>query len=88
MDSCLKDSFIEYQVQRCIQVGLLCVQKFPEYRPEMSSVVFMLVNEEIALPQPAQPGFFTERVLSADTTPIKENSCSENEMSITIQAGR
>lgn len=81
-DSCLQDSFIESQFQRCIQVGLLCVQNFPENRPEMSSVVFMLVNEEVALPQPGQPGFFTERVLSA------ESSRSENGMSITIQEGR
>ncbi|TXG67110.1 hypothetical protein EZV62_008385 [Acer yangbiense] len=30
-------------------------------RPEMSSVVFMLANEGLLLPQPKQPGFFTER---------------------------
>ena len=41
----LEDSFIESQVLRCIQVGLLCVQMLPEDRPEMSSVVFMLANK-------------------------------------------
>ncbi|KAK0601618.1 hypothetical protein LWI29_025867 [Acer saccharum] len=60
-DVCLEDSFIESQVLRCIQVGLLCVQMFPEDRPEMSSIVFMLANEGLLLPQPKQPGFFTER---------------------------
>ncbi|XP_016461749.1 G-type lectin S-receptor-like serine/threonine-protein kinase At4g27290 isoform X1 [Nicotiana tabacum] len=61
MDECLKESFSESQVLRCIQVGLLCVQKLPEDRPTMASVVFWLGNEGLALPQPKQPGFFIER---------------------------
>ncbi|KAK2971019.1 hypothetical protein RJ640_025793 [Escallonia rubra] len=61
MDSCLEDSYVESQVQTCIQVGLLCVQKLPKDRPGMSSVVFMLGNEGMALPEPQQPGFFIER---------------------------
>lgn len=61
MDICLEDSFVESQVLRCIQVGLLCVQKLPEDRPDMSSVVFLLANDGVTLPQPRQPGFFTER---------------------------
>ncbi|XP_060201240.1 G-type lectin S-receptor-like serine/threonine-protein kinase At4g27290 [Lycium barbarum] len=61
MDACLKESFSESQVLRCIQVGLLCVQKLPEDRPMMASVVFWLENECPVLPQPKQPGFFTER---------------------------
>ncbi|XP_059591525.1 G-type lectin S-receptor-like serine/threonine-protein kinase SD1-1 [Vitis vinifera] len=54
MDQCLKDSCVESQVLRCIQVGLLCVQKCLADRPTMSSVVFMLGNEEAVLPQPKQ----------------------------------
>ncbi|XP_031276356.1 G-type lectin S-receptor-like serine/threonine-protein kinase SD1-1 isoform X2 [Pistacia vera] len=88
MDTCLEDSFIESLVQRCIQVGLLCVQKFPENRPEMSSVVFMLGNEEVVLPQPKQPGFFTEISFSTDTTSSKDKLQTENALSITIQQGR
>ncbi|KAK3025356.1 hypothetical protein RJ639_043865 [Escallonia herrerae] len=61
MDSCLEDSYVESQVQACIQVGLLCVQKLPKDRPGMSSVVFMLGNEGVTLPEPQQPGFFIER---------------------------
>ncbi|KAJ0079010.1 hypothetical protein Patl1_24123 [Pistacia atlantica] len=60
--------------KRCIQVGLLCVQKFPENRPYMSSVVFMLANEDVALPRPREPGFFTERGLSTGTSPVKPHS--------------
>ncbi|PRQ31518.1 putative protein kinase RLK-Pelle-DLSV family [Rosa chinensis] len=50
-----------FEVLRCIQVGLSCVQKLPKDRPEMSSVLPMLSNEGVALPQPKEPGFFTER---------------------------
>ncbi|KAH7844247.1 hypothetical protein Vadar_026040 [Vaccinium darrowii] len=61
MDTSFKDSCVEPQVQRCIQVGLLCVQNLLEDRPSMSSVVFMLGNDEAKLPQPKKPGFFVER---------------------------
>ncbi|XP_031276357.1 receptor-like serine/threonine-protein kinase SD1-8 [Pistacia vera] len=88
MDRHLEDSFIESKVQRCIQVGLLCVQKFPENRPDMSSVVFMLANEEVALPRPREPGFFTERGFSTDTSSSKETANTQNALSITIPEGR
>ena len=66
MDACLKDSCVESQVLRCIQVGLLCVQKLPVDRPTMSSIIFMLGNEEATLSQPKQPGFFFERSSEGD----------------------
>ncbi|XP_024019768.1 G-type lectin S-receptor-like serine/threonine-protein kinase At4g27290 [Morus notabilis] len=49
------------EVLRCIQVGLLCVLKLPEERPVMSSVLSMLNSENVFLPQPKLPGFYTER---------------------------
>ncbi|KAL8506011.1 hypothetical protein ACS0TY_017027 [Phlomoides rotata] len=58
MDECLKDTFMESEVIRCIHVGLLCVQKFAEDRPAMSSVIFMLGTDGAILPQPKEPGFF------------------------------
>ncbi|KAL2496094.1 G-type lectin S-receptor-like serine/threonine-protein kinase SD1-1 [Forsythia ovata] len=59
MDECLKYSFVEWQVKRCIHVGLLCVQKYAKDRPVMSSVLFMLGSEEgVNLPDPKEPGFF------------------------------
>lgn len=61
MDSCLDNSYVKFDVLRCIQIGLLCVQKLSLDRPAMSSVVFMLGNEGAILPQPKEPGFFTER---------------------------
>ena len=77
------DSYVESQVLRCIQVGLLCIQKLPEDRPSMSSVVLMLVNEEITLPQPKQPGFFIER-----GPDINEGHRTENAVTITTLEAR
>ncbi|KAK4387025.1 G-type lectin S-receptor-like serine/threonine-protein kinase [Sesamum angolense] len=83
MDECLNETFVESQVKRCIQVGLLCVQRFPEDRPVMSSVLFMLGSEGVVLPQPKEPGFFMEGSCSNSAenhTPYIES----NEGSITI----
>ncbi|KAL8510386.1 hypothetical protein ACS0TY_017269 [Phlomoides rotata] len=55
MDECLKHTFVESEVKRCIHVGLLCVQNFAEDRPTMSSVLFMLGNDEAILPEPKEP---------------------------------
>ncbi|CAK9144610.1 unnamed protein product [Ilex paraguariensis] len=61
MGACLRNSCVESQVQRCIQVGLLCVQQHPQDRPTVSSIVFMMGSEESMLPKPKQPGFFSGR---------------------------
>ncbi|KAL0406864.1 UNVERIFIED_CONTAM: Receptor-like serine/threonine-protein kinase SD1-7 [Sesamum latifolium] len=83
MDECLKDTFVESQVKRCIQVGLLCVQRFPEDRPVMSSVLFMLGSEGVVLPQPTEPGFFMEESCS-NSTENHTPSIETNKGSITI----
>ncbi|KAK4491991.1 hypothetical protein RD792_002776 [Penstemon davidsonii] len=66
VDERLNDSFVESQVKRCIQVALLCVQKFAENRPVMSSVIFMLGTDGAILPEPMEPGFFVERSSSGN----------------------
>ena len=69
------------EVLRSIHVGLLCVQENTEDRPNISHVVLMLGNED-ELPQPKQPGFFTERDLieacysSSQCKPPSANECS------------
>ncbi|KAG5236057.1 G-type lectin S-receptor serine/threonine-protein kinase [Salix suchowensis] len=66
---------------RSIHVGLLCVQENTEDRPNISQVVLMLGDEK-ELPQPQQPGFFTERDLlevsysSSQSKPPSANGCS------------
>ena len=88
MDECLKESCVESQVLRCIQVGLLCVQKFPRERPTMSSVVFILENEVAVLPQPKEPAFFVERSSNSSECSRTEDSSSLNTMTITMLSGR
>ncbi|KAK6142301.1 hypothetical protein DH2020_022649 [Rehmannia glutinosa] len=61
MDACYNNSYVESQVRRCIQVGLLCVQNVAEDRPVMSSVLLMLSTEQTALPWPKKPGFFSQQ---------------------------
>ncbi|XP_048135604.1 G-type lectin S-receptor-like serine/threonine-protein kinase At4g27290 [Rhodamnia argentea] len=53
----IASTFNPAEVLRSIHVALLCVQKKPQDRPEMSSIVMMLGSES-TLPQPKQPGFF------------------------------
>ncbi|BBH01870.1 S-locus lectin protein kinase family protein [Prunus dulcis] len=83
IDPCLGYSYVEFEVLRCIQVGLLCVQALPKDRPVMSSVVVMLSNEGVTLPQPKEPGFFTGRS-SLDDTIIDKGRGSQTGSSITI----
>ncbi|CAN1775117.1 G-type lectin S-receptor-like serine/threonine-protein kinase SD1-1 [Linum perenne] len=74
-DNVVDESSIINEVVRCIHVGLLCVQQKPDDRPSMSSVVVML-SSDIFLPQPKQPGFFTERNVPGfdyTSTNIKSN---------------
>jgi hypothetical protein len=33
-----------YELKLCIEIGLLCVQETPRYRPAMSAIVAMLTN--------------------------------------------
>ncbi|XP_056172889.1 G-type lectin S-receptor-like serine/threonine-protein kinase At4g27290 isoform X1 [Syzygium oleosum] len=88
VDGCLDDS-VEPQVQRCIHIGLLCVQKFPNDRPAMSSVVAMLGNESASLPRPKQPGFFMERSsMDLSTAPTHEELHSINAVTVTMLDGR
>ena len=45
------------EVLKCINIGLLCVQKDQTVRPTMLFVVVMLANNNMALPQPTEPAF-------------------------------
>ncbi|KAL7186403.1 hypothetical protein ACSBR2_028200 [Camellia fascicularis] len=73
------------ELVRAIHVGLLCVQQYPEDRPNMSTVVLMLGGEG-GLPQPKQPGFFTERNVlpeKGSSTSTREPG-SDNIVSVTV----
>ena len=88
IDASVGDTYNQSEVLRALNVGLLCVQRHPDDRPNMSSVVLMLSSEG-ALPQPKEPGFFTERnMLEADSLQCKHAVFSGNEHTITILEGR
>ncbi|KAF2285911.1 hypothetical protein GH714_008907 [Hevea brasiliensis] len=84
IDNMLEESAAFSEIIRCIHVGLLCVQKRPEDRPNMSTVVLMLGGES-SLPQPKQPGFFTERFTpEAESSSSNYRSTSTNEITVTM----
>ncbi|KAI5010650.1 hypothetical protein ZWY2020_012787 [Hordeum vulgare] len=70
--SSFAESCSPHEVLRCIHVGLLCVQDRPDDRPLMSSVTFMLENENALLPAPKQPAYFALQNFEAEKS--RENS--------------
>ncbi|GKB67175.1 G-type lectin S-receptor-like serine/threonine-protein kinase SD1-1 [Tanacetum coccineum] len=80
IDATLLESLYVSEALRSVQVGLLCVQHSPIDRPNMSSVVLMLTGEG-TLPEPKQPGFFTQ-------DNILQAQFSVNEVTITCLDGR
>ncbi|WVZ03103.1 hypothetical protein V8G54_023909 [Vigna mungo] len=78
MDPILEKSFIGSEVQRCIQIGLLCVQEDARDRPTMSDVVVMLVSDTVAIPKPRHPAFSVGRMVSEKGSTLR----SSNNLSI------
>ncbi|KAJ0018980.1 hypothetical protein Pint_11836 [Pistacia integerrima] len=52
MDPLLAQSCVPAELLKFIRIGLLCVQENPADRPTISSVVFMLVSDNVRLPMP------------------------------------
>ncbi|RVW13865.1 Receptor-like serine/threonine-protein kinase SD1-8 [Vitis vinifera] len=90
MDSSVSESCAPYDVLRCIQVGLLCVQEHAEDRPVMSSVVLMLSSETATLPLPKNPGFCLGRKLvETDSSSSKqEETFTVNQVTVTVMDAR
>ncbi|XP_050218668.1 G-type lectin S-receptor-like serine/threonine-protein kinase At4g27290 [Mercurialis annua] len=83
----MEDLNDESEALRSIQIGLLCVQRSAESRPTMSSVVLMLGGEG-ALPEPKEPGFFTEREIIEAKSSSTHKLCSPNGLSISLLEAR
>nr|TKW06785.1 hypothetical protein SEVIR_7G263400v2 [Setaria viridis] len=81
VDSSLAKSCFQTEALRCIQIGLLCVQDNPNYRPLMSSVVTMLENETTPLEVPKQPVYFS--YAGTQGTAGENASSSINDMTLT-----
>ncbi|PON52468.1 Serine/threonine protein kinase [Parasponia andersonii] len=50
------------EVQRVVQVGLLCTQEISSLRPNMTTVIQMLKQDDYELPQPTKPPFIDEHL--------------------------
>ncbi|KAM4103134.1 hypothetical protein ACJW30_06G056500 [Castanea mollissima] len=84
IDTCLKDSCILSELERCLHISFLCLQQHHEDRPNMSFVVMMLHSER-SLQEPKEPGFYVGKKSPASS---KNQSSSTNEMTITLLDGR
>ncbi|KAI9093206.1 hypothetical protein K1719_027220 [Acacia pycnantha] len=77
------------EVLRCIHVSLLCVQQNPDDRPTIASAILML-ESEVALPEPKQPGFFLG-IGSLDvhtSNSSQKQSSSTNEITVSLPEAR
>ena len=69
MDPTLNDTFVPDEMQRCIHVGLLCVEQYANDRPTMSDVISMLTNKYELTNLPRRPAFYVRRdILDGETT--------------------
>ncbi|XP_031483667.1 cysteine-rich receptor-like protein kinase 6 [Nymphaea colorata] len=57
IDKTMPGQLQKSEMQRCIHIGLLCVQESPVDRPTMSQVVLMLGNTSMTLAIPSPPAF-------------------------------
>ncbi|XP_031093454.1 G-type lectin S-receptor-like serine/threonine-protein kinase At1g11300 [Ipomoea triloba] len=87
VDPRIYDRRFEMNMKRCVHVGLLCVQEYPEDRPNVSTVLSMLSSEIAELPGPNQPAFIG-RKSCPDTDSSKQSNLSVNSTTITVIEGR
>ncbi|KAE8733593.1 G-type lectin S-receptor-like serine/threonine-protein kinase [Hibiscus syriacus] len=89
MASTARETCNPSEMLRSIHVGLLCVQQSPEDRPNMASVVLMLGSQG-PLPNPKQPGFFTERdvIESTSSSSNTQKLLSSNDFTIRLSESR
>ncbi|KAL9392655.1 hypothetical protein Peur_016575 [Populus x canadensis] len=89
IDPAISDPSSQVEIFRCIHVGLLCVQEFPEDRPTASTVVSMLNSEISYLATPKQPPFAERKYHFNEERPHQnEEKCSINYVTVTVVDGR
>ncbi|KAG5020632.1 hypothetical protein JHK87_016487 [Glycine soja] len=87
-DSNMKESCVISEVLRCIHVGLLCVQQYPEDRPTMASVILML-ESHMELVEPKEHGFISRNFLGeGDLRSNRKDTSSSNDVTITLLEAR
>ncbi|KAJ4915438.1 S-locus lectin protein kinase family protein [Raphanus sativus] len=85
-----RETYKESEVVKCIHIGLLCVQENASDRPDMSSVLLMLGQNAIDLPNPKLPAFTSVRRRGGENVAllIAEPASSVNDVTFTDIQGR
>ncbi|CAH2051193.1 unnamed protein product [Thlaspi arvense] len=90
-ESILDSSTNDDQLERCLKIGLGCVQEIAEDRHKMSLVVALLENQSLEIPDPGQPGFFSAAAAPPTSTRHQGESsarASVNQQTQTMISGR
>jgi len=89
IDPMLEKSFIGSVVERCIQIGLLCVQENAKDRPTMSHVVLMLASDTMLLQKPKHPAFSIGIMASEEVHTSKSSkNVSNNDLTVSVSLPR
>ncbi|KAF7112981.1 hypothetical protein RHSIM_RhsimUnG0173300 [Rhododendron simsii] len=87
-DPTLQDISSTNVLLRYVNIGLLCVQESAADRPTMSDVVSMLSNELMLLASPKQPAFSTSRSMPDGNSSKQLETCSINDVTVSILEAR
>ncbi|XP_057517285.1 G-type lectin S-receptor-like serine/threonine-protein kinase At1g11330 isoform X2 [Amaranthus tricolor] len=89
IDPSISAVHLQADIVRCMQVGLLCVQEFAKDRPNVSTVISMLVRDIMDLPDPKQPRFSQRQIHSnTESSPTSEQTASTNYVTTTCLTAR
>ncbi|BAT89376.1 hypothetical protein VIGAN_06032100 [Vigna angularis var. angularis] len=89
IDPMLEKSFLRSEVERCIHIGLLCVQEDAKDRPTMSQVVLMLASDTMILPKPKHPAFSIGIMASEEVYTSKSfKNVSNNDLTVSVSLPR
>ncbi|XP_056175731.1 G-type lectin S-receptor-like serine/threonine-protein kinase SD1-13 [Syzygium oleosum] len=79
----------EFELLRCINVGLLCTQERAKDRPPTPTVISMINCEIVDLPRPKPPAFTARRLTQEiDPSGQSQKTCSANDVTLTVLQGR
>ena len=84
MDKDVAESCQPLEVERCVQIGLLCVQHQPSDRPNTLELLSMLTTTS-DLPSPKEPTFV---IHAREEESLSKGLITDNEISQTVILGR
>ncbi|XP_068487192.1 G-type lectin S-receptor-like serine/threonine-protein kinase At1g67520 isoform X2 [Phaseolus vulgaris] len=82
VDPSLNEVFDHEEVQRCIHIGLLCVEHYANDRPTMSNIILMLTSKSEIVSLPQIPAFYVQRYMYPENLSSLE-SCTGSTLEIT-----